>query len=116
RIPIQTFTQNVQFGLNAYTGFTTIDVGTKLEVTPRVSGNKEITLSVKPEVSEVVQYVTGPLGQQLPVVGRRTTETEVILASGETLMIGGLLREEDKNSGTQVPFLGDIPVMGELFK
>jgi len=70
-------------------------VGTKLEVTPRVNGSRDITLLVKPEVSEVSGYVTGANGQQLPIVGRRTTETQVTLRTAavrRVSLLSGIFR------------------------
>jgi type IV pilus assembly protein PilQ len=73
--------------------------------------NRKITLNVHPEVSLYVR--SDPAG---PVIGTREAETTVIVSNGETVVIGGLITENDQKMGTQVPLLGDIPIIGHLFK
>jgi type IV pilus assembly protein PilQ len=88
-----------------------LDVGIKLSVTPTINVNRKITLEVHPEVSLFIR--ADPAG---PVIGTREAETTVIVSNGETVVIGGLITEDDRKLGTQVPLLGDIPVIGQLFK
>ncbi|MEM7351135.1 MAG: type II and III secretion system protein [Acidobacteriota bacterium] len=118
RIP--TFTQNQAFATTTVSGIEQVDVGTTLEVRPRRGKGREIILTVTPEVSELEPTAEGftlsGLTQGLPIVTRRRTETEVILEPGETLVIGGLVRErEDKTLG-KTPGLGDIPWIGRAFQ
>lgn len=118
RIP--TFTQNQAFATTTVTGIEKIDVGTTLEVRPRRSEGGQILLSVAPEVSElepeVRMFNQSGLTQGLPVVTRRRTETEVILFSGETLVIGGLITERETKTQGKTPGLGSIPMLGRLFR
>jgi len=98
---------------NATTGIPTyasVSTGIILEVTPQVNTSGWITMKVKPSVSSVVN--PGPP----PVVDRRETETEVLVKDGDTIVIGGLLKEEEITKLSKVPFLGDIPLIGFLFK
>ncbi len=97
--------------------------GIMLEVTPTVSGdNKIITMDIHPEVSVLVDQVPisaaaeFPDGLGYPVIDTRTTQTSVVLKSGETVVIGGLIRETEDVTKRKVPVLGDIPLVGNLFK
>lgn len=88
-----------------------LDVGIKLTVTPTINSDQKITLNVHPEVSLFVR--SDPAG---PVIGTREAYTTVIVNNGETVVIGGLITDEDRKAATQVPLLGDIPVIGHLFR
>lgn len=118
RIP--TFTQNQAFATTTVTGIEEVDVGTELEVRPRKGERGEIMLTVTPEVSEleptVEVFSLSGLTQGLPVVTRRRTETEVILESGETLVIGGLVRERETETVGHTPGLSKIPLIGRAFQ
>ncbi len=87
-----------------------LDVGIKLEVTPTININKQITMKIRPEVST---YTPSPLG---PVVHTREAETTIMVNNGQTIVIGGLMRERDSDTVQAVPFVGDIPILGWLFK
>ena len=98
------------------------NVGTILQVTPRISANDYIWLKVVPEVSTVEP--PGPLGQQTvggtvysaPVFDYRRVETQVLIPDANTLVMGGLVRDNPTASYTKVPILGDIPVLGYAFR
>ncbi|MFN3698716.1 MAG: type II secretion system protein GspD, partial [Dictyoglomus sp.] len=89
-----------------------IDVGIILEVTPTVNADGTITANLKPQVSTIQGYVQ----QDVPIISTREAQTIVNLKDGETLALGGLLRQEEIESMSKVPLLGDIPIIGELFK
>ncbi|AZR73561.1 hypothetical protein BBF96_09270 [Anoxybacter fermentans] len=89
-----------------------IEAGIKLEFTPRISDDGYITLQVKPQVSSLGEYLT----RGYPLIRSREFETVVRIRDGETFVIGGLIREEDRKSLEKVPFLGDIPILGMLFR
>ncbi|MFH1778528.1 MAG: secretin N-terminal domain-containing protein [Candidatus Omnitrophota bacterium] len=98
-------------------------VGIVLEVTPKVAGeSKIITMDIHPEVTVLIKQipVSGatdfPAKLGYPVVDIRTTETSVVIKSGETVVIGGLIREDENVTKRKVPILGDIPLLGILFK
>lgn len=90
------------------------EVGIKLAITPLINADGYITVRIRPEVSSV----TGFRGQSndLPVVSTRQAETTVRLKDGSSVVIGGLLNEEKTTGYTKVPFLGDIPFLGALFR
>jgi type II secretory pathway component GspD/PulD (secretin) len=118
RIP--TFTQNQSFGTTTVSGIEQVDVGTTLDVRPRRGAGRQILLTVTPEVSELQPntsaFSQNGLTQGLPIVTRRRTETEVVLESGETLMIGGLVTEHKMESHGKTPGLANIPLIGRAFR
>jgi len=109
-IPVQTEKHN---STGSYTITEYIDAGIKLTYTPIVSGDgKMVTSTVHTEVS------TPTLVSEMKNyrITSRTADTNVRMLSGETLVIGGLINEEEQRSIQQVPFLSKIPLFGELFK
>ncbi len=92
-------------------------VGVELEVTPILTEDQMILVHVKPGVSSFTerQYYLGGLLYTDPQVTTRSAETTARLRSGETLVIGGLIKSEDIENITRIPILGEIPVIGELF-
>ncbi|MBC2601404.1 secretin N-terminal domain-containing protein [Puniceicoccus vermicola] len=88
--------------------------GTTLVVTPTVVGGQLISLNVIPQVNSIVsnQIIDG---NEIPIVRRRATDSEVLLRSGSTLAIGGLITDENVTNSNKVPVLGDIPILGRLF-
>ncbi len=89
------------------------DIDLVLEVTPRIAFDGSINMEVK-VVRDSLGAITNSLGD--PSISNREVTTEVMVKDGETLVIGGIIEEEIKNNVQKVPFLGDIPVMGWLFK
>ncbi|NLY05436.1 MAG: AMIN domain-containing protein [Candidatus Atribacteria bacterium] len=94
-----------------------LEVGVKLEVTPLLTEDQMILVEVKPEVSSSSEREYYLAGQRYtdPQVKTRLAETTARLKSGETLVIGGLIRSEDIENITRIPILGEIPLIGELF-
>ncbi|MFA6148783.1 MAG: secretin and TonB N-terminal domain-containing protein [bacterium] len=90
------------------------DVGVKLDVDPWIHHNNEVTLKVKLEVSTLGAQVQGAQTVAFRI-GTRTTESELRLHDRETQIIGGLISDEERNTVTRIPGLGDIPVLGYLF-
>ncbi len=94
------------------------DVGIKIEVEPRVHHNREVTLKLMTEVSNIAGFAVGS-GQSgsapQPIIGTRTISSNIRLRDGETNFLAGLYRT-DKSSGREtIPFLGDIPIIGRIF-
>ena len=109
-IPVQTEKHNSS---GSYTTTEYIDAGIKLTYTPIVSNDgKMVTASVHTEVS------TPTLVSEMKNyrITSRTADTNVRMLSGETLVIGGLINEEEMKSMQKVPLLSKIPIFGELFK
>ncbi|MBO9576656.1 MAG: type II and III secretion system protein family protein [Sphingobium sp.] len=91
--------------------------GVSLAFTPTVLADGRITMRVRPEVSQLDDSAGVKLnGFSVPGIATRRTETTVELGSGQSFMIGGLLSASTGNSVSKAPFLGDLPILGNLFK
>ena len=90
-----------------------VDVGVKLSVTPLTGGNGEITARVAPEVSNITEL---DLQTGLPVLSTRRSDTTVRVQDGETIVIGGLTLDQEQTTRGKIPFFGDLPLVGGLFK
>ncbi|MCX6641524.1 MAG: type II and III secretion system protein [bacterium] len=89
-----------------------VSSGIKLEITPYTAPSGEITVYVKPQVGDVV----GKGANDLPEISNRTANTAVRVMDGQTFTIGGLSLQSEKNTQKKIPFLGDIPILGYLFR
>ena len=91
-----------------------VDVGTKLFVTPSIKRDGHIQLKVRPEVStsKVEVFQTN----RIPIVTSTEAETNVLVKSGVTLIIGGLIERKDERTENRVPVLGDLPIIGAAFR
>lgn len=101
---------------NSVNPFTTIerqDVGITLRVVPRVNSGDVVKLEVSQEVSALTNAVTGAADL---VTNRRSIQTTVLADNGETIVLGGLISDDRMRVNSKVPLLGDVPLLGELFK
>ncbi|MFH0827843.1 MAG: type II and III secretion system protein, partial [Candidatus Omnitrophota bacterium] len=96
------------------TGWEEQNIGINLEVTPQISPDGHVKLQLKPEVSNIVDYVGDSLNQR-PVTSTRKAETEVQIKDGQTVVIGGLVKTKEARKSKKIPFLGDIPFLGKIF-
>ena len=100
------------FGSQPYT-YQNQDVNVNLTVLPRINEGDLITMSI----SASVQAITGYVGaERRPIVSSRATDTNVMVRNGETLMIGGLIFDQDDSTVDKLPYLGDLPFFGRFFK
>ncbi len=114
-IPIETLTRFTEGAVvQDIVDFQELDVGITLAVKARLNDNGEITLEVEPEVEEITGF-TGPVDNQRPITAKRGVKTTIRVKDGETLVIGGLVRETEFNTKSKVFLLGDIPLLGSLF-
>jgi type IV pilus secretin PilQ/predicted competence protein len=107
RFPYKERTQTTS-GTTETTKF--VDIGTTLKVNPQINDDGYITLSLHPEVSSLVSALDAG-----PRVATREADTTVRIKEGETLVIGGLIRQTDNRTTDKIPILGDIPLLGLLF-
>ena len=93
------------------------EFGIRLRFTPNIARNGAIRLKVAPEVS-TLDFANGLVisGFEIPSLRTRRAETEVELREGQYMAIAGLLDNESARNLTKIPILGDIPILGELFK
>ncbi|MFC1631605.1 tetratricopeptide repeat protein [Candidatus Omnitrophota bacterium] len=87
-----------------------VDIGTTLRVTPQINQDSYITMRIHPEVSSL--YASLDAG---PRITTREADTTVRIKEGETLVIGGLIKQQDDRSRERIPILGDIPLLGAVF-
>ncbi len=113
-IPIPNYERNATTGQMEITGYTDKEVGVLLRVTPRIHKDNYVTLVVHPEISEIIGY-TGPNNER-PIISTREVTTTLRVKDGDTVVIGGLLKDKDIASVIKLPFLGDIPLLGYAFK
>ncbi len=113
---------NVTAGTANTTGgsqITYTNLGIIMDVTPRITANNYVNLKVLPEVSRIFDTVTKIIDGatfQADEYDIRRVETQVVIPSGNTLVLGGLMQDDEGNSGTKVPLLGDIPGLGGAFR
>lgn len=100
------------FGNTVLENVVTFRAGVTLEIIPKISPDGLITVILKPTVSTI----TGTTPQGAPQISVREVQTMLTVRDGETIVIGGLLEERDIISMTKIPFLGDLPVLGRLFR
>ncbi len=93
-----------------------IEVGVKLYVTPTVHDDNFVTMKIKPEVSSVTSNLTTSENNTIPIVETSEAETTVTVKDNVTIVIGGLIKEENLTTMRKIPLLGDIPVLGFAFR
>jgi type IV pilus secretin PilQ/predicted competence protein len=120
--PVPQLNFNEQTATAVFGGFQDKKFGNTLVVKPSVNKDNFITLAVKPEISNKVgdQLFSIPGGSggtvASPIIDTRSLDSNVLIKSGDTLAIGGLLQDEVSKSRTKVPIVGDIPFLGYLFQ
>jgi len=100
--------------VNPYTTIERKDVGITLRVLPRINAGDTIRLQVNQEASSIAEAQTQAASDL--VTNRRAINTTVLADNGQTIVLGGLITDDRQDSRQQVPILGDIPIVGELFK
>lgn len=90
-----------------------VEAGIKLKITPRINNNEEITVLIAPEVSYVYNW-KGP-SNEIPWVKTRETKTLVRVKNGQTILIAGLLSDDEKEAISRLPIFGQVPILGDLF-
>src|SRR6266480_4667836 len=117
--PVPQLNFNEQTATAVFGGFQDKIFGNKLIVRPSINKDNFITLSVKPEISNKVgdfHFVFASADVTSPIIDTRTLDSSVLIKSGDTLAIGGLISDQVAKSKTKVPLLGDIPVLGYAFQ
>jgi general secretion pathway protein D len=94
------------------------DVGVKVTIQPHTLGANRVEMEISVELSKVISFVTFTTGgttSQVPVIGRRTSSTTLVVDSGTEVAISGIYREEELDIRRGLPILSDIPILGFLF-
>ncbi|MBA4372447.1 MAG: type II secretion system protein GspD [Thermodesulfovibrio sp.] len=92
------------------------DVGITLRITPQITEGDYIKLDIFQEISSLKEDSENILTSIGPTTTKRSTKTSVVVKDNNTVVIGGLMQEKDNVNVTKIPVLGDIPVLGYLFK
>jgi general secretion pathway protein D len=103
--------QSTQGTSNLVNNYTREDIGLTLKVKPRLSSNNQVTLEVETTIEDL-----DPSTEQVadrPTTTKRTVKTNAIVRNGEMIILGGLIKKAGGKGVSKVPFLGDIPVLGE---
>jgi len=115
-LSLPTYERNENTGKMDITGWQSYNVGVNLDVTPQISPDGHIKLKLKPNVSSLIGYASTRDGvNEGPITASRSAQTEVQIKDGESVVIGGLVKEESLTIIKKVPFLGDLPLIGALF-
>jgi type IV pilus assembly protein PilQ len=116
--PIPSYSYNQERGNFEISGFVYKPIGINLKVTPQVNNAGYIKMNILPEVSSTTSSVDfgGASGAKIPIISARKVSTQISLKNGHTLGIGGLIENQQTKGNTKVPFIGEIPVLGSLFK
>ncbi len=112
-VPVTTFAPIAAGGLQTQpiTSFNYEPIGVNIDITPRMHHDDSVTLALKVDLSAI----SGKGFGDLPTFGSRQINTVIRLKDGETNMLAGLIRDEERTSMATIPGLGDIPVLGKLF-
>src|SRR6266850_3827163 len=117
--PVPQLNFNEQTATAVFGGFQDKKFGNTLIVTPSINKDNFVTMKVKPEISNKVgdsTFVFAGATVSSPIIDTRTLESNVLIQSGDTLAIGGLIQDEVAKARNKVPLLGDVPVLGYLFQ
>lgn len=91
----------------------------RLDVTPRISANNYVNLRVSPHImrlDHVGTFLANGQPFDIPIFDTRSLDTTVMIPSGNTLVMGGLMQDDQRDQNTKVPILGDIPLLGHAFR
>lgn len=93
------------------------DLGVKLAVTPHINEKGDIVLKLKPEIKSFtgIQTLDATRGIVAPIFSTREAEAEVMIRDGDTIMLGGLITKTTTKEKNKIPFLGEIPLIGDAF-
>jgi len=106
--------QSTQGQGNIINNYSREDIGITLKVKPRLSSNNKVSLEVETTIEDVLASDTAAADR--PTTTKRKVVTNAIVNNGETIILGGLIKNAGGKSVTSVPILGDIPVIGVLFR
>ncbi len=114
--PYQTRSTTDVSGGGTFESFEYRDVGKILKITPHVTEDRLVRMQINLEVTNIDFASTLTTSSTLPVTQKRTVDTTVIVKDNQTVVIGGLIDDSVTENETKVPVLGDIPILGWLFK
>jgi general secretion pathway protein D len=113
KVPVITTTSTANVGVSSSVNY--LETGLKLDVEPNVFLEDDVSIKVQLEVSNILEQlnVSGTISYRL---GTRNAATTLRLKDGETQVLAGLINSEDRKNAAKVPYLGDLPLLGRLFR
>ncbi len=117
-IPLPRFETNQTTGRLNVSGFDydKLKTGVELKVTPHINSEEEILVDLQPSVNARGDTITFNADLSAPIINETTAKTQVLIRSGETIAIGGLLTDNVAINEARVPYLSDVPFFGKLFR
>ncbi len=109
----------IPYQQSASSGATTVEFKKAvlaLKVTPQITPDNRIILDLNVKKDSVGQVVVTSGGVNVPSIDTREISTQVLVNDGQTVVLGGILETEERRDETKVPYIGDVPVLGRLFK
>jgi len=106
--------QSTQGQGNIVNNYSREDIGLTLKVKPRLSSNNKVTLEVEVEIEDILPGSSA--ASDRPTTTKRKVTTTAIVNNGETIILGGLIKNSGGKNSTKVPILGEVPLLGNLFK
>jgi type IV pilus assembly protein PilQ len=113
--PIPTYTYNEEQARLQVNGWDYKDIGIVFEVTPHVNQAKYVVMDVEPKITAILDFVTVE-NTSLPRLSNESAKTSVMVKDGDTLVIGGLIKNQLTDTKKKTPILGDVPVLGYAFQ
>jgi type II secretory pathway component GspD/PulD (secretin) len=94
-----------------------LPVTSQLYVLPRINNaDNSITVNIMPQISDIEKYVDTGENGSVPIVNTQFVQTQRRVSNGETIVLGGLIRKDDNTSVDKIPLIGDLPIIGPLFR
>ncbi len=116
-IPLPKFETNETTGRLVVSGFSyDIKTGVFMKVTPHINSEDEILVDLQPSVNSTNGTISFNADLSAPIINETTAKSQVLIRSGETIAIGGLLTDNVQIAEAKVPYLGDMPLLGKLFR
>ncbi len=106
--------QSTQGQGNIVNNYSREDIGITLKVKPRLSSNNKVTLEIEAEIEDILPGSASAADR--PTTTKRKVVTNAIVNNGETIILGGLMKKSGGVNSTRIPILGDIPILGTLFR
>ncbi len=107
--------QSTQGSSNIINTYSREDIGITLKVKPRLSSNNKVSLEVETKIEDIEQG-SGGSSDRPTTIKLWTVKTNAIVNNAETIILGGLIRTEQEKAILRIPILGDIPILGKLFR
>jgi general secretion pathway protein D len=114
QVPVQTLTTVSGVTGATFNSFNYTNTGVILKITPHISESGRVMLEIEQEVSNVDPNT--PVNSPTPTINQRRVRTQVVVNDSESLMLGGLVKDQRGRQAAQIPVAGDVPIVGNLFK